>query len=185
MGSPCGNALKLLVCGSGRKAQSLGNAHQVGHGFNLHLFHHLAPMDFHSNFTRAKFGSGLFVQQATDDQAHNLPFARGQRLVSGSQFRRNSERRLSASLSRSNRMLNRVEQILVVKRFRDEVNRAGLHRAHAHRNIAMAGDENDWNPTVYRCHFPLKLHPAQARQTDIQHEAGRHFWLFLPKEFPS
>src|SRR5208282_2177365 len=112
--------LKNLVCGSGGKTQSLGNAHQVGNGFNLHLFHHLAPMDLHGNFTRAKFGSGLFVQQSTDDQAHNLPFARGQCLVSGSQFHqlRTPPERLGVLV---NRMLNRVEQILVPKRFRDEV----------------------------------------------------------------
>jgi hypothetical protein len=42
-----------------------------------------------------------------------------------------------------NRLLNGVKQLLVAKRFREEVHRAALQGLHRHWNITMSGDEND------------------------------------------
>jgi hypothetical protein len=40
-------------------------------------------------------------------------------------------------------VLNRGKQILIAKRLGQKLHRAGFHRPHRHRNITVAGDEND------------------------------------------
>src|SRR5712691_7399331 len=41
------------------------------------------------------------------------------------------------------RLVNRIEQHLVAKRFGQKLNRTGLHRLHRHRDVTMAGDEDN------------------------------------------
>src|SRR5579863_6936374 len=47
---------------------------ESGDRVGFHLLHDLSPMRFNSNLADAKFAADLFVQQAGDDQHHDLPF---------------------------------------------------------------------------------------------------------------
>ena len=51
---------------------------------------------------------------------------------------------------------------------------AGLDRPHAHGNIAMAGDEDDWYRDARLCQLRLKVEAAQAWELDIENQAGRN-----------
>ena len=56
------------------RAEPFGHSHQVGERIGFHLLHHFAPVGFHRNLADAQLPSNLFIQQAGDNQHHNLPF---------------------------------------------------------------------------------------------------------------
>jgi hypothetical protein len=45
---------------------------ELGQGFSLHLFHHLAPMHFDSSFTGIEFCRNLLIKHPGNDVAHHL-----------------------------------------------------------------------------------------------------------------
>lgn len=55
-----------------------GHFNQGGKGVRFHLLHYLSPMRFHCDLADAEFATNLFIQQAGNDQRHNLAFARGE-----------------------------------------------------------------------------------------------------------
>ena len=58
-----------------RDAETCGHCHQVGEGVRLHFSHHLASMCLHRDLADAELATDLFIQQAADNQRHDLPFA--------------------------------------------------------------------------------------------------------------
>ena len=56
--------------------------------------------------------------------------------------------------------LDRREQLLLRDRFGQEIFRACLDGAHAGRNIAMTGHEDDWKRVSEFCEAILQLRPA-------------------------
>ena len=58
-------------------AEPRGHSHQVGKGIGLHLLHYFAAVGLHCDLTDAELPTNLFIQQARDNQRHNLPFATG------------------------------------------------------------------------------------------------------------
>ena len=66
-----------------------------------------------------------------------------------------------------------VEQHLLVERLGEELDRAGLHRAHGHRNVAVPGDEDDRQSDACFRELLLKGESAHARQPHVEHEAAR------------
>jgi hypothetical protein len=69
-----------------RGAEPPGHFYKVSKRVGIHLFHDLAPVDFDSDFADAEFGADLFVQEAGDDQSHDLAFAFGEGGVAVSEF---------------------------------------------------------------------------------------------------
>ena len=63
-----------------RQLQFFGHSDQLGQGTGAHLFHNLTTLDLYRDFAGAKFGSGLLVEQAGDDQPHYFPLAGRQRV---------------------------------------------------------------------------------------------------------
>ena len=51
--------------------------------------------------------------------------------------------RLAWAIAAADGLPHRVEQFLVVERLGEEIDGAGLHRPHGHRDVAVAGDEDD------------------------------------------
>src|SRR6516165_877130 len=71
------------------------------------------------------------------------------------------------------RLMNRIEQGLVAKGVGQKLNRPGLHRFYRHRDVAMAGDEDDRNRTIGRSQFALEIETAQSGQPYVENEARR------------
>jgi hypothetical protein len=58
-------------------AEFCGHLHQVRQRIHPHFSHHLASMRLDCDFTDAELTAYLFIQQAGDDQAHDLLFTAG------------------------------------------------------------------------------------------------------------
>jgi hypothetical protein len=119
-------------------------------------------MSLHRRLAGAKLRGDLFVEQTRHDQGHDLALAQRQRLVPPSQLGQ-IRPLLSCSAVTINRLLNGVKQLLVAKRFREEVHRAGLQGLHRHWNITMSGDENDWDRWIHVGQLALEIEAAQSR----------------------
>ncbi len=68
-------------------------------------------------------------------------------------------------------LLNRVEQLLVVERLGQELQRAGLHGSHRHRDIPPSGDEDDRQFKSEFSQLRLQLESTEIRQVNIEHQA--------------
>ena len=71
-----------------------------------------------------------------------------------------------------NRHRHSVQHVLVAKRLGQEIDRSALHRPDGHRNVAMAGHEDDWNLNVGLGQLGLKIQPALSGQPDVKHQAA-------------
>src|SRR5262245_46406561 len=103
----------------------------------------MATVDLHGDLTHIKFTSNLFVQSAGHHMRHDLPLPQGQRGKALAQLFDYAGilTPLSVSLDAE---VNRVKQLLIAERFGEELDRTGLHRPHTHGDVAVAGDEDDW-----------------------------------------
>ena len=111
----------------------------------------------------------LFIMSGRNE-ADDLLFSRCQRLETGSYFVNGLV--LGAAFTVAfERNLNRIEEILIPERLGEEFDRARLHGAHRHRDIAVSADENDGNLDARLGEFGLKVESAQAGQSDIEHQA--------------
>jgi hypothetical protein len=64
-----------------RQAETRGHCHQVGERVGIHFSHHLASVCLHRDLANAELETDLFIQQAADNQRHDLPFAAAERGV--------------------------------------------------------------------------------------------------------
>lgn len=78
--------------------------------------------------------------------------------------------------------MDRVEKVLVSERLGEELHRAVLHRPHAHRDVAVTGDEHDGDVQVGLRHPPLEIEPAETGQADVEHEAAGHLRSIAAQE---
>src|SRR5262249_46383351 len=67
-------------------------------------------------------------------------------------------------------LLNRLEQLLIVERLGEELDRARLHGANGHRDIAASGDEYDRQFEAEFAQFLLQLEPAEIREVNVKHQ---------------
>ena len=74
------------VCQRGPQAETRGHGHQVRKRIGSHLAHHATAVRFHRDIANAKLATDLLVQQADDDQLHDLAFASTERRVAVAQF---------------------------------------------------------------------------------------------------
>ena len=75
-----------------------------------------------------------------------------------------------------------LEEILVVDRLGEEINRAALHGAHAHRDVAVAGEEDDRDLAAPGDQRLLQLQAVQARHRHVQHQAAGCVRIVLIEE---
>src|SRR5207244_11430822 len=106
-----------------------------------HVLHHtllLTAMCTDRHLAAACLAADLLVQTARDDEFHALALAPAERAVTlpqGLRFRLTAERG-GAALDRSS---DRVQQRIIAERLCQELGGARLHRANAHRDVAMTG----------------------------------------------
>src|ERR1700677_2852785 len=104
----------------------------------------MPALDLHRNFARSKLRCYLLIEHARNHQAQDLALTRSQRLVTLSQVGK-----LALLLARHpvavQSLVNRIQEILIAKRLREEFHRPGFHSLDGHRNISMTGNEDDGN----------------------------------------
>jgi hypothetical protein len=101
----------------------------------------------------------LFAKAAVRDLNHDLALPGAQRLEA---FPEGGQSFLILPPSAITREaeLNGVEEFLITKRLRKELNGATLHRLHRHRDVAVSGDEDDWEFLVRGGELALKIKTA-------------------------
>jgi hypothetical protein len=151
--------------------ERLGLADEVGERPDPHLAHDIAAVDLDRDLAEADQGGDLLVHQAGGDMAHHLALARRQGLVLGADVAlgRGFGTVLGIALERRR---HGIEHVLVAKRLGEEIDRAGLHGAHRHRNVAVAGHEDDWIADALADELALQIEPAHAGKADVQHDAA-------------
>src|SRR5208283_3676193 len=165
-----------------RRAEPVSHAHQLGNRFRPHLAHHLPPVDLYGDDAQPELGRDLLVHPSRHDELHDLPLALGKLVVTRHQ--RREARRVAAPCAIAlDRRMDRIEQHLIVERLGEELGRAGLHRTHGHRNVAVSGDEDDRESDTCFRKLLLKREPAHAGQPHVEHEAGRYVGPLRLHEF--
>src|SRR3984885_16158034 len=150
----------------------VGDSAEFGKRAGVHLPHRSATVDLHSCLGDADFAGNLFAEATLRDLNHDLALPgteRREALLEGGQ----SLFVLSPRTIPREAELNRVEQLLITERLRQELNGAALHRLHRHRNVAMPRDEDDRELHSRPGELALKIKAALPRQSDVEHEAGR------------
>ena len=104
----------------GWNPQFLCHSDQLGQRSRIHFLHHLAAMDLDGDFAGAQFARDLFVEQTRDHPGHDFTLASGQRIKSLAQLG-GFRPLLTRAAVAFQRLLNRVEQILIAKGFGEKL----------------------------------------------------------------
>jgi hypothetical protein len=116
-------------------------------------------VNFDCGLAGPQFRTYLLVEQSGNHALHHFSLSRSERSKATAQFFKRCP--LIASFAVPfERLLNRIEQILVAERLGQKLHGPGFHRANAHRDIAMASDEDngDFDPGITRS--PLQIEPT-------------------------
>jgi hypothetical protein len=76
-----------------------------------------------------------------------------------------------------------IQHFLLAEGLAQEIDRSSLHGHDRHRDIAMAGHENDWNVNVRLGELSLKVQAAQSRQPDVEDQTASNIWKRAPQQF--
>jgi hypothetical protein len=66
-----------------------------------------------------------------------------------------------------------IQQNLAHERFCEKFHRTGLHRAHGHRHVSMAGEKNDRHMGVFGREQGLEREAIELGQLNIEDQAAR------------
>ena len=150
--------------------QLVGDLHQLGDRRDPHLLHHVRTVRLDRALGGAEIGGNLLVELAGDDAGEDLALARRERLVAGAQRTQPFPGRPRLRIARE-RGPHRSEQRIAADRLREEVDRPGFHRAHAHRDVAVPGEEDDRQPHLQLRERLLQVEAARAGHPDVEHDA--------------
>src|ERR1700676_3446195 len=128
-------------------------------------------MHLHGGFGKADIARNLLAKAAVRDLNHDLALPGPQRLEA---FPEGGQSFLILPPSAITREaeLNGVEELLITKRLRKELNGATLHRLHRHRDVAVSGDEDDWEFLARGGELALKIKTALTGQSHVENQAG-------------
>jgi hypothetical protein len=85
---------------------------------------------------------------------------------------------LPALLIPRKRLRDGVQHVLVAKGLGKEIDCAGLHAAHRHRDIAMSGHQNHRQADASACELVLEIEPAHSGQANVEHQTA---WAVLAR----
>src|SRR6185369_16566979 len=123
-------------------------------------------------FARPEVGGDLLVEQTGDNPGHHVPLARRQRGVASAE-RRELLPLLTGGAIAFDGLANRIEQILLAKRLREELDRPGLHGPDRHGDVAVAGEEDDRQGRVGAGELSLQVEAAQPREAHVEDKTSR------------
>ena len=131
-------------------------------------------MDFDGFFHRAKLESDQFVWHSARDQSHHFAFTRSQFFHAPLNVFNFFPFGTSA-VSASDCLFDSAQKICGLNGLGQEIHGASFHRFYGHRDIAVAGHENDRQHKVRILHFALEIQPTKARHPHVEHETSEAF----------
>src|SRR4030095_9753413 len=132
----------------------------------------VASSYLHGDLTGTELIGYIPVGTAGDHQRQNLSLPGLQRLVAPTEFGQLTLL-LPPSPIPGKTYMDRIEKILIAKRFREEFHGARFHRAYRHWNISVCGYEDDGDTDVSSDQLCLQVQSAESRQPYIQDHAVR------------
>jgi len=137
-------------------------AHQLGDRSGLRLLHHAAAVELHRLLADAEIACDLLVEPALNDEPEHVALAGRQRVEPHADA--GDFRPISPCLAIApQRAVDDVEQGLVAERLLEEIDRAGLDRAHARGYVGMTADEDDRDVMPGPVEAFLELEAARTR----------------------
>jgi len=127
-------------------------------------------MNLHRYLADTELAGDLFVQQATDNEAHDLSFARREPVVPLAQLSHSLAMRASGGIQLDGR-LHRTRQQVWNEWNCQEIQSPGLHRAHRQRDVRVAADEEHRGTLASQ--LLLQTEAAHIRQYNIEDQARR------------
>src|ERR1043166_1629790 len=153
-----------------RDLKPVGHSYELGKRPSTKLLHHVVSMHFDCDLAYADFCSDLLVHEAGAHPAHDVLFAWAEGLKTGAKIKRRLEVSALCAVAVKGD-INCVQQILFTYGFCEELNRSRLHGLDGHRDIAVAGNEDDGHFYLRLGQLKLKVETAQARQAHVQYQA--------------
>jgi hypothetical protein len=119
-----------------------------------HSFHNAVPVNLDRVLTDSKLGSSLLVELARDDVRHDLALSHRELLNSATYFTQLGLSGSEGSIT-IERFADGVQQILVTKGFRKEIDRPRFHRLHGHRDVAVGRDVDNRDRALHAIQLTL------------------------------
>src|SRR5262245_59924272 len=125
----------------------------------------------------AELESYLLVQQAADDECHDLLFAATERCVTVAQ---RLDLRLATECGSAafEGVADSGEQDLVVEGLGQKPDRDTLHRLDRHRDIGVPGEEDDGHVGPIPGDLPLHIEPSEVGKIDVEDKTA---WRGYPR----
>jgi hypothetical protein len=112
----------------------------------------------------------LLVRHTCDDQGEDLTLPGGQLGQSGPHADEPFPVRLALPIL-DECLVYRVDQRLIIKGFREDLQGARSHRPNGQCHVGMGGNENDWQLVLLFEQPTLQLQAAAARHPDVENQA--------------
>src|SRR5262245_59295177 len=154
-----------------QRRERLGHPNEVRHRTRAHLLHDPATMHLDGVLGDPQLAADLFVQTTDNDEIEDLALARGQRAEPSSEVGHTSPVAMFSSVF-LDRPTHGIEQVTRPIRLREEIYRTRAHRADAHRDIAVRGDEHDGHTPIALREQVLQIEAGEAWHLDVENEAG-------------
>jgi len=125
-------------------------------------------MNLNGNFADAEIESNLLTEATPYDLDHDLAFTGGKRFEALSELTQGLVVLTPGAIAREAE-LDRIEKLLITKRFREELDGTTFHRSHRHLDVAMRCNEDDWKLPTSCDEFALKFKAALTRQSHVEY----------------
>src|SRR5688572_5293736 len=109
---------------------------ELSDGLHLHFFHDTAAMDLNGFFAGAQLGGGLLVKQSTEEALEDLRFTASESIKPRAYLSQFVAFLLRMTLLKHG-FMNDFQQIVVVERCDQQIERAGLHDFDASGNTRV------------------------------------------------
>src|SRR6516162_2476455 len=141
-------------------------------------------VSFHGVLAGTEFCCYLLVEQSPNHSCHHFALARGERSKASMNGFRGGPLLASRAVS-IQRLLNRIEEILVAERLRQKLERPCFHGTHAHRDVTVTGNEDNRNCHTGFVQSSLQIKPALSRHPHVEYEATSDIRPLTPQEILS
>src|SRR5258705_13949868 len=129
----------------------------------------MAAMHLHGGFGDADIASNLLAKATVRDMNHDLALPGTERLEALAESRQGFFILTPGTIT-SEAGLDGIKKDLITEWLREELDGAAFHRLHRHGDVAVPGDEDDWEFSVCRGQITLKIKPTLSRQSDVEHQ---------------
>ena len=123
---------------------------------------------FTVDFGDAYIGSNLLVQTTGRNPDHDFTLAGAERVEALPERLQGPLVLASGPIARETE-LNGFQQVLIAEWLGEKLDGPSFHRLHAHRNVAVRRDEDDWQLPARGCKVALQFEAASSRHPHIEY----------------